>query len=81
MRKILAVIAVLGVGVLAINAMTPAPPPLPSETFGDRAKRICAVEAGKSKRDQDDCVTMKLMGKAFELHSADYDKRLRDASR
>jgi hypothetical protein len=76
--SILAAVA-FGIFVLAQN-----PEPLGGakpETFGDQANRICAVEAGRSKRDQEDCVYKRLLGKAFEMQNADYNRRLRDASR
>lgn len=80
MRKIVATVVVLGVA-LAAYAAVPKAPPAPIESFEARAARICAVEAGKSKQDQDDCLFKKKLGAAFEQTNRDYDKRLRDASR
>jgi hypothetical protein len=65
----------------AVYMAIPAAPPKKAETNGDRWKRICAVEASNTKRDQDDCVFKYAVGAAFEKSNADHKARLRDASR
>ena len=46
-------------------------------TNGERWRAMCAIEAGRSKRDQDDCYSKHALGAAFERNNADFDRRMR----
>jgi hypothetical protein len=55
--------------------------PAPGPTNGERWARMCRVEAGPSKRDQDDCVYKHALSFSFQKFNADYERRLRDDAR
>jgi hypothetical protein len=80
MRIFVPAVILTGVA-MAVYLAVPATPPKQVETNGDRWKRICAVEASNTKRDQDDCVFKYAVGAAFEKSNADHKARLHDASR
>ncbi|TAI60327.1 hypothetical protein [Bradyrhizobium sp. Leo170] len=52
----------------------------PTENLRDVAERRCAVDHA-SKRDRDDCVSMRLNAAALELMAMQRKEAIRDASR
>lgn len=46
------------------------PTRVPTERYGDVARRECAREAGSSKADQADCLDRKLVAKALQMQSS-----------